>query len=244
MTLFYTGILLKYLQDYWAEPILHGFITQFGARQILTTCAEGYEIALQMRNLAPTTFNNEYGSEAVSKKSSDLTAARFTMFAGAIIDAAPGVIDQCFSSGLITSGTWRCFLKQSLTVDDMSQQAADYWRLRGMIIFLNKSDKCHQLGCLKTTADTLRAMRACTGCRCIHYCSRSCQKRAWTHPGLAHRDLCTAMATICNRLRLLGKLEHLYTSSELAGPRPKVLQGQEVLLRYVIEKLYVIEAAR
>jgi hypothetical protein len=119
------GILLKYLQDYWAEPVLHRFITQFGACQSLTTCAEGYEISLQMRDLAPTIVHNEYGTESVSKKSFDLTSARFAMFAGLIIDAAPAVIDQCSSSGLITLGTRQCFLEQSLTAGDMSQKVVD-----------------------------------------------------------------------------------------------------------------------
>jgi hypothetical protein len=52
------------------------------------------------------------------------------------------------------------------------------------------------------------------------------------------------MATIRNRLRSWGKLENLHTYAGPTGSRPKALQGQESLLRYVIEKLYAMEAAR
>mmetsp|Transcript_22231 Transcript_22231/g.69648 ORF Transcript_22231/g.69648 Transcript_22231/m.69648 type:complete len:216 (+) Transcript_22231:1057-1704(+) len=37
-------------------------------------------------------------------------------------------------------------------------------------------------------------LKVCAGCRCVRYCSRSCQKRAWSRA--RHREVCRKMAEL------------------------------------------------
>jgi hypothetical protein len=41
------------------------------------------------------------------------------------------------------------------------------------------------------------SLQRCAGCRRVPYCSRICQKRAWTHASLPHRSLRALLREVC-----------------------------------------------
>jgi hypothetical protein len=57
---------------------------------------------------------------------------------------------------------------------------------------LPKSQHCHAPACSKTVMDG--RLRLCLGCRHMSYCSRRCQKRAWTSAQMGHRSACALFA--------------------------------------------------
>jgi hypothetical protein len=53
---------------------------------------------------------------------------------------------------------------------------------------MSADQRCHAPTRIKTLADS--HLRVCAGCHSVRYCSRRCQKRAWTHPRAGHRLWC------------------------------------------------------
>jgi hypothetical protein len=59
---------------------------------------------------------------------------------------------------------------------------------------------CCAPGCSVTPEERGRPLDYCTGCRCITYCSRVCQKEAWRRTdGLQHRNVCGLIRFIRSR---------------------------------------------
>jgi hypothetical protein len=54
--------------------------------------------------------------------------------------------------------------------------------------------RCLAPSCFRTMAE--RPLKLCTGCHSVLYCSRRCQKRAWTHADVGHRFWCSALANL------------------------------------------------
>jgi hypothetical protein len=54
--------------------------------------------------------------------------------------------------------------------------------------------RCSGPLCLNTYSSSGTAFKVCGGCWVSKYCSRRCQKRAWSHPQAAHRDICGVYA--------------------------------------------------
>jgi hypothetical protein len=65
-------------------------------------------------------------------------------------------------------------------------------RLDRELEWLKHSPRCTAPTCSRTAADS--RLMLCSGCRYMKYCSRRCQKRAWTHAQAAHRDVCVLLA--------------------------------------------------
>lgn len=40
------------------------------------------------------------------------------------------------------------------------------------------------------------SMRVCSGCQCVCFCSRACQKSAWKHAAAPHREVCSILYTL------------------------------------------------
>jgi hypothetical protein len=59
---------------------------------------------------------------------------------------------------------------------------------------LENSQRCTAPNCLTTLAD--RRLKLCLGCRRVKYCSRRCQKKAWSHSDVGHRSVCTMLCSI------------------------------------------------
>jgi hypothetical protein len=60
---------------------------------------------------------------------------------------------------------------------------------------LEVRQRCSAPGCLRTRADG--RLHRCAQCKRVLYCSRACQKVAWTH-NIAHRDVCKSIAFLCD----------------------------------------------
>jgi hypothetical protein len=60
---------------------------------------------------------------------------------------------------------------------------------------LEVRQRCTAPGCTRTRADG--RLRRCAQCKRVPYCSRGCQKVAWTH-NIAHRDVCKSIASLCD----------------------------------------------
>jgi hypothetical protein len=67
-------------------------------------------------------------------------------------------------------------------------------RITNGISSLIASQRCTAPACLNTVADG--RLRACGECTHMRYCSRTCQKRAWTNPRAPHRVLCKLLADV------------------------------------------------
>jgi hypothetical protein len=60
--------------------------------------------------------------------------------------------------------------------------------------------RCYGPSCITTRSTPATHFQQCGGCHTARYCSRACQKRAWSHPGAAHRDMC-AFYTDARKIR-------------------------------------------
>jgi hypothetical protein len=60
---------------------------------------------------------------------------------------------------------------------------------------LEVRQRCTAPGCTRTRADG--RLHRCAQCKRVPYCSRGCQKIAWTHK-IAHRDVCKSIAFLCD----------------------------------------------
>jgi hypothetical protein len=60
--------------------------------------------------------------------------------------------------------------------------------------------RCSAPGCIDTPLEG--CLKFCTGCMRVPYCSRACQRRAWTHEEIAHRSICRQVRLLCLRFKL------------------------------------------
>jgi hypothetical protein len=65
--------------------------------------------------------------------------------------------------------------------------------------YLEMCQRCATPGCQRTLADA--QLKCCMGCQRVLYCSKACQKKAWSHQ-FPHRDVCAIMARLCATLEL------------------------------------------
>jgi hypothetical protein len=60
--------------------------------------------------------------------------------------------------------------------------------------YLKYGGQCCAPACLNTVANV--RLKICLRCNCVQYCSRSCQKRDWTHAQAGHRLWCQRLNDI------------------------------------------------
>lgn len=98
---------------------------------------------------------------------------------------------------------------------------------------------CRRIGCRRITTDIGRALFVCGGCRRFRYCSRDCQKRAWTHEVVAHRRICRTVALLCGRQTMPSGSDLMrrdVTISDMLDDKSKLpILASPWLLRYVID---------
>jgi hypothetical protein len=64
------------------------------------------------------------------------------------------------------------------------------------VLNADRADRCARPGCGRTYADAM-VFKRCGGCRRVVYCSRACQKMAWQHPSVPHREICGPLRRVC-----------------------------------------------
>jgi hypothetical protein len=238
--LWLVSTVMESLYEYSPEPVVARFVT-FEADDLLTSCANGYELALTAQKRGLDDASEELlSSMGIDKEVCTEIPARFARFAGRVLDATPGMLNDALYAGL-PPRTRKDFDYYPLDTPTIPKPAADCWRLKRMFMFFNIDERCQRVGCQRTCADTGRPMRACSGCRRLRYCSRSCQKRAWTEPWVAHRDLCPAIAALCNHFFMPARTELVCQFEDLLGSRKELLKGKESLLHYTVTKLHHLQ---
>ncbi|KAK0204116.1 hypothetical protein DFS33DRAFT_861530 [Desarmillaria ectypa] len=65
-------------------------------------------------------------------------------------------------------------------------------------------DKCGLYGCPQTFTLQGKRFQYCGGCGKIPYCSQTCQRRAWRHPGAPHKAVCATLKKICDVVGITG----------------------------------------
>jgi hypothetical protein len=70
-------------------------------------------------------------------------------------------------------------------------------RMIKALYHLKESLICGAPDCSNTYAD-VRPFKRCGRCQRLVYCSRACQKAAWTHPATPHRSICNLLTRICS----------------------------------------------
>jgi hypothetical protein len=71
-----------------------------------------------------------------------------------------------------------------------------YWdRAVSVVHSLETAQRCVAPVCLTLISDC--ALKLCTGCGLTRYCSRRCQKVAWRHAEVPHRDIYSVLARLC-----------------------------------------------
>jgi hypothetical protein len=57
--------------------------------------------------------------------------------------------------------------------------------------------RCASPDCTRTLYFGDSHFQRCNGCRRVLYCSRACQKHAWTHAAVPHRQICSLIRHVC-----------------------------------------------
>jgi hypothetical protein len=102
------------------------------------------------------------------------------------------------------------------------------------------SRHCDYSGCSQQGQFEDEPMRVCGQCRILRYCSRLCQKRAWTHMAAPHRD-------ICRDLRFVGVSFEINSRSfaKLVGKTvpPKLLKLAAIqsALKHIVKSLSALD---
>jgi hypothetical protein len=71
-----------------------------------------------------------------------------------------------------------------------AEECSPWMELMQRLVCLQQDDSCASPECRRVDVTSLRDLAYCGGCRLVLYCSRLCQKTAWTHPQVPHREVC------------------------------------------------------
>lgn len=88
---------------------------------------------------------------------------------------------------------------QDESICHWSDFMVNFQRLDRVLVLQISYPRCQRAGCDRSMRSSDHSLRVCGGCRLVYYCSRHCQKIAWID-SIAHRDVCTAMATYHGQL--------------------------------------------
>jgi hypothetical protein len=83
---------------------------------------------------------------------------------------------------------------------------------------LELAQQCFAPDCVRTFAEPV-AFKYCGACRRVVYCSRLCQRRAWTHPVAAHRRVCEILHRTCAAGELPRKGARILLSRGVVEPQ-------------------------
>jgi hypothetical protein len=82
--------------------------------------------------------------------------------------------------------------------DDLMRIGDPMLRLLRALYRLALGRKCKAPGCAAVIFEG--RLRYCAGCLRVSYCSRACQRRAWTHELAPHRQVCASIRMLCRLL--------------------------------------------
>lgn len=124
-----------------------------------------------------------------------------------------------------------------LTPETRPKSLNQHQRLTLILSFFVRDQSCMLPECMRACTDKNCKLRTCRGCYRIQYCSRRCQKRAWVHPLIPHRNSCTAIATVCHRLSMPPRRELFSKEYGVSVQTWTSTPLLEQLLDFVVEHL-------
>lgn len=171
-------------------------------------------------------------------------------------------------------------LHEAFPLPNLSPIPHDTWRRAGMVVSqklaqlraeraqdlheeamiallaLPNVQRCWAPGCLQTYAGTCRKFAVCAACLHVPYCSQKCQRGAWRHTKLPHRDVCAQMRKMvaiidgamlaADSQAAVPALELIRTKITLETAR-KInahIEGLRAALSESISKLFVFNSPR
>jgi hypothetical protein len=102
---------------------------------------------------------------------------------------------------------------------------------------------CAAPDCDRTTEDTGRPFRYCTGCLWVPYCSRRCQRNAWRRDdGVQHRDVCPLIRRVRSQIRIPHVSQLRYAMKDVPALSQKnTLMIENIIAHFTALTLHVIE---
>jgi hypothetical protein len=94
-------------------------------------------------------------------------------------------------------------------------------RLRIELNRFHNFQQCCAPACFKATTQT--PLKVCLGCYWMRYCSRRCQKRAWSNPEVGHRHWCRAVRDSQSMITSSLTTQHVHAG----GTPAKVLSAED-----------------
>jgi hypothetical protein len=160
---------------------------------IIDLCILAVDAIPQVLGAIPTSSHTEemYEYAGDSDDAWGSMAVRFTHMGGS--DAQPLRLREYLPQ------TIRLLLRDERTI-----RADPHIRFLNAACSSQWKQRCYAPACLETFASVGRKFQACEACKTATYCSRSCQKAAWNHPGAPHRGLMCSLLHRARRSRQLA----------------------------------------
>jgi hypothetical protein len=218
-----------------ASPVHFKCLVTGKKQELLQTCAEGYLVASRYPVLrVAVNMDQMEGYERISRILVNFTAR--------VVDEFPDLSMQVVDEWSLWSDMRQMISEHRITHLPVPQ--ANREKLTRIINLYIVYPLCQRIGCHRTRAESSQHMRACSGCRFTFYCSRRCQKQAWAYDYPGHRDICSALRTICGRLSLNysandNRYQKQTRKSSRSGSSAALLNNAH-LLRLVLQGLHTI----
>jgi len=122
----------------------------------------------------------------LSVEASEQTRSNFSLVGATIYNHFPG---SCVPTSQLSSKLHDDWIKHAHCLD--IPHIISWSMFLGTLIYHYVRQRCSAPGCLCTLEGLRHSFGYCKGCLCILYCSRACQKHAWScKDGLGHQDVC------------------------------------------------------
>jgi hypothetical protein len=112
-----------------------------------------------------------------------------------------------------------------------------------LVNVLRLEERCNAPDCKLVLAGEKTPCQYCGGCRRVMYCSRRCQKAAWAHPHVPHRNVCAAIRQTCSLYPLVkrGSL----TGMPMSAPEPfDEALAESIVEFFTAQRRYQIKYSR
>jgi hypothetical protein len=100
---------------------------------------------------------------------------------------------DCSERGEILADPYQVEVLGPIAAQGRPQMAVTV-RLRQELADIKTSQRCSAPKCLNSAADG--RLKICSGCLIMLYCSRRCQKQAWSHTRVGHRSICPLLVEV------------------------------------------------
>jgi hypothetical protein len=180
-----SGRIMSNVTLLWSSEVERRVFTEHSAIQLLVA----YDRAIDACRFMSHLNLSEQGPDC------QVVMSQFKLLGSAVIQDFNLLSSQDFQ---------RAGLSPLKVVQRFMQDASTPWKEMIRTLHQNaRAQVCASPDC-RTTYAAPCTFKYCGGCRRAVYCSRKCQKRAWTHPVAPHGDVCALLKETCSANRLSG----------------------------------------